>query len=1265
MGDYLIVKMKAQLRLTSQRIGQLLERQDSKSQIVRRDIATLLSQGNVMIARAKAQKLIHEDVSGDILEMLEMCIGVLVEHFNELSDPDALTPIVIEAASSIIYAAPSTESKDLHTVRSMLIEHLGPDFARSAIGNRDGYIINALSAPPPSAANLDAYLVRVARTYGVDWLPPPQRQHILNPLSEILNPEATPVVDLPRLRELCALGLPDEPSWVRPRIWKLFFGILPVLKSSWTGDMKKQRDSYYDLVGRLLEPLAELPKPSLPLSGTDEAAFRVSQGLSRVPSSLLSGLEEEPEVLSNCPLDDVADEGLRILCAHNLDERLKLINEARNPSTTGPTPEIRLDDDSMPSIQLSEPVDETPAIQLLSPVEEVEGDTADTAVVPTKKKPTTLHPSRVHGSLNVPIKHESALRRLLYLHSSINPGNYSPHIPSLLVTLYTVMNREIDLEDMAHVEADTFWLFEAMVADFSELEDEEGGAVWMKKFSERLAWADPELSENMVAKGLDPALPHYSYRWLAPLLTQTLPLSSVFLIWDVLFSKPQATRDSSPKLEALIDVCTAMLIRARPQIFRLSLTDLSTSPGLWGQDAEALPPPSPLRSWELGDAFLEGMSLLQFYPVEAVGGVETVLQTAMDLVERRKMEARQQLPNQQSLTSLLATTMWRGFTNQQHTPDASPEHSDNEDAGKEKAKAAPPAASAPAAPSQGANNKLGARLATTVWRGITNQSAMDPPPSPLEPSPIEAPIRLPPRPDEVDEPVQPTPAAATAASLWTYAEKFKESDAAARLSKVSSNWKARAMSSNWRGLGASASVPDKMDQPQRSSVMSDGYDYQPPKPFLETRRESLPGPARQSMYSPPARPAFFRPPRDSGFFSPVNDGGKSSKSGSPTESSPKSENGIFSKALNVQEALANLTRVTPVPTPQPSPTPKSAPRPLLLGSSTITSRPISRHISRNSGQYDDLGRRPAGRPTHKHSQSSLSTVPDFNRSEPESDGAASRIVPIRRSVSPMAPEFRRHSRTPSRLSDAHSPSPRSSIGGLLSPPMSTTTLDSRGWGRVDTNDSPPMTSPKTPDNLPSDTEVRVDGSEQQRGSIVIPSVTSPLDAPAHAKKLTRKKTPPPVYDGNTSDSSASMASVGGASIPGRQQRVRTRRGQRPANLRLHERSDSRRTPSPKGLVVEWPGEDELAVTPRATQFEGDERLAHDRTPSMRSRTSSASASDSYEGATRTRKVSTSSRSSRRRVRESAAEEGDDEGYDDFLSSYESEDTGAVDAESLR
>jgi hypothetical protein len=34
----------------------------------------------------------------------------------------------------------------------------------------------------------------------------------------------------------------------------------------------------------------------------------------------------------------------------------------------------------------------------------------------------------------------------------INPGNLSPHIPALLVPLYSVLSQEIESEDLAHVE---------------------------------------------------------------------------------------------------------------------------------------------------------------------------------------------------------------------------------------------------------------------------------------------------------------------------------------------------------------------------------------------------------------------------------------------------------------------------------------------------------------------------------------------------------------------------------------------------------------------------------------------------------------------------------------------------------------------------------------------------------------------------------------------------------------------------------------------
>lgn len=57
---------------------------DSQGQITRRDIATLLQQGNVGLARAKAQKLVREDIYGDLLQTLEMLVGVILEHISEL-----------------------------------------------------------------------------------------------------------------------------------------------------------------------------------------------------------------------------------------------------------------------------------------------------------------------------------------------------------------------------------------------------------------------------------------------------------------------------------------------------------------------------------------------------------------------------------------------------------------------------------------------------------------------------------------------------------------------------------------------------------------------------------------------------------------------------------------------------------------------------------------------------------------------------------------------------------------------------------------------------------------------------------------------------------------------------------------------------------------------------------------------------------------------------------------------------------------------------
>lgn len=78
--------VKSQLRLTVQRLGQLQDRKDSLAHITSRDIATLLGQRNVSLARAKAQNLAKEDAMGDALQVLEMYCGSILERFSELED---------------------------------------------------------------------------------------------------------------------------------------------------------------------------------------------------------------------------------------------------------------------------------------------------------------------------------------------------------------------------------------------------------------------------------------------------------------------------------------------------------------------------------------------------------------------------------------------------------------------------------------------------------------------------------------------------------------------------------------------------------------------------------------------------------------------------------------------------------------------------------------------------------------------------------------------------------------------------------------------------------------------------------------------------------------------------------------------------------------------------------------------------------------------------------------------------------------------------
>lgn len=199
-----------------------------------------------------------------------------------------------------------------------------------------------------------------------------------------------------------------------------------------------------------------------------------------MPHNLFAGLEEAPEPCTECPLDASAPDEIKIVYADVLDARLEAIHTLKVQDG-----KVGLHD-AMPSISVTAPDADV-------------GDAGESGSAAAMT--TTMAERRAFSTGGAHARHGSALIRLLYIHSCLNPANRSPHLASLLIPLYSLLLGEVEPGELAHAEADTFWLFEALVGEFAELEDEEGGNMWMQRLGERVQWADADLAADLVSLG--------------------------------------------------------------------------------------------------------------------------------------------------------------------------------------------------------------------------------------------------------------------------------------------------------------------------------------------------------------------------------------------------------------------------------------------------------------------------------------------------------------------------------------------------------------------------------------------------------------------------------------------------------------------------------------------------------------------------------------------------------------------------------------------
>jgi hypothetical protein len=135
--------------------------------------------GKVQSARIRVENIIRSDITTELHEILELYCELLLARSQLLETPPAsstspaipLDPALEEAVRSIIYAAPRTDIKEMHTVRALLVEKFGKDVALASMEGEGvaERVVKKLKVETPSEELVDAYLSEIARFYGVPF----------------------------------------------------------------------------------------------------------------------------------------------------------------------------------------------------------------------------------------------------------------------------------------------------------------------------------------------------------------------------------------------------------------------------------------------------------------------------------------------------------------------------------------------------------------------------------------------------------------------------------------------------------------------------------------------------------------------------------------------------------------------------------------------------------------------------------------------------------------------------------------------------------------------------------------------------------------------------------------------------------------------------------------------------------------------------------------------------------------------------------------
>ncbi|PWN35815.1 RabGAP/TBC [Meira miltonrushii] len=629
------------------------------------------------------------------------------------------------------------------------------------------------------------------------------------------------IADVYSLRHLClqAGGIPDRSSsstdgWLRAQAWRVLLGYLSPDKAQWTKTLNKRRAEYYQFVSDFLpsddqlDPSNEASsssenRSSLPgkLSERDALLDQIFRDLARSRKNAFAFYRQEVQPSTDCPLAPLPESDQpnlkavpRLAQRHGLLHRLEQINadyaylieqeramagQSKGEKIEVTSPECRRQDSLMAPSPTTPIREDRPSITL-QPASPAQMETPLSGLpIETPLREANIESGK--SARTYTDRHWHSLLRILYIYALLNPsiGYVQGMNEVLFIVLYifgtsSAMPTPISEDDENatsssdgdsgdHAEADAFWCFSALVGEVRDLYDFDG----IDHASANLRVSNDRQQSNLAntqkgSSGMGSLLKRFSLRlrWLDSELWRTLQDHSL---------DPRLPYYSFRWLACLL--CTELSLPSLARVWDALLAESNESKGAESDNT------SPKIDFlidiscallinirgqlldalsdsdsEEEDVFTQAMSILQTYPDDDIG---PILEMAI-LFRQRRM-------------------------------------------------AAPLTGDAPPTQDEDLNSNLRDKAlnAFREWRSPSASSQKN----------AVTPRRVS---DRLAQAMNTPSSASPATRFQKYAEAIQTSDAAASISKASTNWQAKAMAT-WSGSKNVQSTPTR-----EGKMQSDG-----------------------------------------------------------------------------------------------------------------------------------------------------------------------------------------------------------------------------------------------------------------------------------------------------------------------------------------------------------------------------------------------------------------------------------------------------------